>query len=460
MIPETKVRSGPDALLDVLHFELVSGSEILVSWIDHLQAKGGIACLFEFETWLRALCAFSDYRHLPLAEVEKAALLARNFAPEIAIFRLALRECEGRAIQLCALGRDAKLGSETRHETRLYSPQGSHSRLSRILEQTTPMESLSEFLESIHDLDVLLQGCRDPQHEDFQIFLSIGHNLKRIIRNCRYIDMLISQRFRLQYDRNDNAALSAALRSIQEEHVRRNMSHALLFLYRLLNYLKPVQAAMREDLPLRRFLVIFSFLHEQTEQLCDFLRSRFLRERQGNPKLRKAAERVLHSLKVEMQRTFDRELVSLSADRDASVIYAKMENSHGLLRNCYQSSIIILVQALDHAVDAKALFPSLLEGFQQGEALRTDLWDLRHDLKSELQKSAGLDLSQVLGRIALFRESSLKYLMYQDWGEFENLSESLITAANEMEVRILLRKFVSYLEVLMQEVAKRSVLHS
>jgi hypothetical protein len=48
--------------------------------------------------------------------------------------------------------------------------------------------------------------------------------------------------------------------------------------------------------------------------------------------------------------------------------------------------------------------------------------------------------------------------MYQDWGEFERFSDSLVTAANEVEVRMLLRKFISFLEVLMQEVSKRSVL--
>jgi hypothetical protein len=458
MAAATNARVAQDSFLEALRSEIVAGTEILAAWVTHVQAKDGIEVLFELEAWLRGLGAFFGRRHLPLPEEERAALVTRSFAPEIRVARLGLQECERCALQLCSLGQDAKVEFEALVDTQIYNTGVLDPRISKGLEQATPIDSLAHLLESLNNLKVMIDALKDPACQDLKLFLSIGRTFKSELRNCRYVDMLLGQRFRLQFDRIDNAVLSAVLRSIAELHVRRDVSLALLYLYRFLHYLTLISAALRQDRPLRRFLVLFSLLHEQTDILCDFVKSRFLKGRRGNSRLRIASDLIVHSLRMEAQRLFERELIFLSSEKDASAIYAKVENSHGLLRNCYQSCVVTLIQAFDEKVDGKALFPSMIEGLQQGQRLRKDLWDLRQDLKAGLEMGEAFDLSLVLDRVTRFRESSLRYLMYQDWGEFERFSDSLVTAANEVEVRMLLRKFISFLEVLMQEVSKRSVL--
>jgi hypothetical protein len=224
-----------------------------------------------------------------------------------------------------------------------------------------------------------------------------------------------------------------------------------------LRYLALVSDALAEDRPLRPFLAIFSLLHEQAEDLSAFLASRL-----SGPAIpertRQACEMIRQSLDSVNRRVFERELPSVAAQMDPSVIYTRMENGHGLLRHGCQNAIAILVQSLDERIEARMLFPAMAEGIQQGQRLRADLWELRHDLIREIEKATGLDLNCVLERIARFRETSLRFLMYQDWGEFERCSESLITAANDVDARALLRKFVGFLETLLQEVAKRNVL--
>ncbi len=458
MAAAAKAQAGQDSFLSALRYDWTAGSEVLSSWIVHLQAKGGIESLFELEAWLRGLRAFSEASNLPLSDKDRAALITRNFAAEIHIFRLALQECERCAMQLCSLGQDANLGSFEKVETQIYKMGGGNLEINKMLAQYTPTESLAEMVESIQDLMVMAEALSDPAQQDFRTFVSLGRMLQRDVRNCRYVAMLLGQSFRIQFDRRDNTALKAVLRSIPEEHVRRSVSMALLYFYRNLKYLRLISAALHEDRPLRRFLVIFALLHEQAGILADFVKSRFLKERQGGSRLYGAGELILHSLKMETQRTFRRELLSLATEKDAAAIYARIENSHGLLLNCYENNVVTLVQAIDPSVDAQALFPEMIEGARHGQALRKDLWDLRNDLKSELDKAEGLNLSGILDRITQFREASLRYLMYQDWGEFENLSEFLITAGSDVEARVLLRKFVSFLEVLTQEVSKRSVL--
>jgi hypothetical protein len=445
-----------DTVIDTLNSELVSGSELLSSWMSHLQKTGGIDTLFEFEVWLRGLCAFVDHNHIPLGEADRTSLVTRDFSPELHVFQLGLLECERHAVQLCALGQDEQVESDARVEMQVCQAAGLEMQIGRMVEQTTPMESLAEWLGILSDLKVIVRGLHDTARRDFEIYLGLGRTLQRGVRNCRYIDMLLSQRFRLQYDRMDHPALGAVLRAISEEHLRRNVSLALLYLYRFLRYLKPVSAGLKMDQPLRRFLLIFALLHEQVEVLCDFLKARFLKDRQEQTALRDAVEIMVQSLRMEMQRGFERELVSLARERDASTIYAKVENCHGLLRNCYQNCVITLVHAFDPSVEGNAIFPSMAEGVPQEQMLRLDLWRLRQDLRNEMEASSGPDLTRVLDRVGQFSETSLRYLMYQDWGEFEILSESLITAANERDVRVKLLKFIGYLDKLMQDVSKRS----
>jgi hypothetical protein len=92
--------------------------------------------------------------------------------------------------------------------------------------------------------------------------------------------------------------------------------------------------------------------------LSDFLRARFLRNRVLDHPLRNAAELVAYSLKTEAQRVMDRELIFISRETDPAPIYMHIENAHGLLRNCCQSGILILIQAVDKEFNATALFPS------------------------------------------------------------------------------------------------------
>ena len=76
--------------------------------------------------------------------------------------------------------------------------------------------------------------------------------------------------------------------------------------------------------------------------------------RDGGPS---AAELVVYSLRLESQRALERELVGLSDERDAAAIYTRIENSHGLLRNCIQNSVVTLMQAFDRGVEGRAIFP-------------------------------------------------------------------------------------------------------
>lgn len=451
------MRSGvaDDPILEALHSEVARGAANLSEWISHVRANDGIETLIELEAWLKGLCAFFDLEHLALSEDERLHLLSRSFAPEISAACQALEASETLIIELMSLGQDTAFDFGAYVEMRMRKGGALQHYLGRILEQATPMDSLALLLESVSDLRVGM-GASATSASSVEAFNSFGRKFRRDLKSCRYIDMLLTQKFRPEYDQIQNPQISGMVRSIRDKAIRQTVSLVLLQLHRFLRYLALIRKALKQDRPLSRYLVLFSLFHAEMEDLAKLLRSGFANARSGDPLLN-SIDLILHSLKAETRRVFRMELVGAAYESDPSSLYAKIENSHGLLRNCYQSSIFNLVQAFDRKVEVQELYPSMLEGLREAETLRRDLWDLHRFMADALDSTEQIDLVKVMERIGRFRESSLCFLMYRDWGEFERFSEALITAGNQVEIRMQMRTFVSFLEILVQEVSKRSV---
>jgi hypothetical protein len=59
-----------------------------------------------------------------------------------------------------------------------------------------------------------------------------------------------------------------------------------------------------------------------------------------------------------------------------------------------------------------------------------------------------------------FRQSSLRYLMFKDWEEFEKFMEEIEASTTREALRLTLHKFRIFMEALLGEVSKRSVLQA
>jgi hypothetical protein len=457
MPPEAKIPGGQNLFLDTLRSEILAGSENLTAWIRQIQAQDSIDTLFQLETWLKGIRAFFNLDHFPMMEGDRNEIVNRSFNPELRIVKEAILICEACACAITKPVGAEQLEFEEFVEVQMRKDRVLDFHVSRIVEQLTPGDSISQLLELLNDIRIMIDAAKSQAASSYQLFSSIGRCLNRELKNCRYIDMLISQRFRIQYDLIDSKPLINILRSISDDSVRRNVALVLLYLFRFLKYLKIISADLKKDRPLQQNLIIFSLLHEEMENLHGFLKTRFVKAREPGRSLRSGAELIGYSVKTESQRVLGRELAFISRETDAANIFAKMENSHGLLRNCFQSCIVTLVQSIDKTFDGAAIFPSRAERLVTDEKLRQDLWDLRQWLLAVLENKENLDSAIIIERLAFFRDASHRSLMYRDWEEFESFTDALATSGNFIETRTCIRKFVSYLEALIQEVSKRSI---
>jgi hypothetical protein len=455
--PEPKSRSGQSLFLDVLRSETISGSEDLAAWIRQFRSQSDLENLFRLEAWLRGMRTFFSADHIPLSEGEKSELVSRAFASEIEIFRQAIQRCEACAQQAVLPDISGKFKLEKYIESQMCKDSFQDLSAGRIAEQRTPGDSVSRLLEFLNDFRITLDALRDPGRMNYQLFLCLGRLFDRELKNCRYIDLLISQKLRIQFDLIDNKLIAGVLDRIPAKKERRNTALLLLYLFRLLKYLNLVLADLKQDRPLKADLVLFSLLHKEIGEISDFLRTRFLRQVEAESTLRNAAELVAYSLKMEARRVLDRELIFIQREMDPALVYSKVENAHGLLRNCCQSCILTMLLSIDKNFDAAALFPSRRERLLEGEKLRKDLWELRRWLMDILDNRKELDSDEIIIRLHDFKDASLHSLMYRDWAEFDAFLEALTVSGNFIEIRTHIRKFTGFLEMLIQEISKRSV---
>jgi hypothetical protein len=229
-------------------------------------------------------------------------------------------------------------------------------------------------------------------------------------------------------------------------------------LFRLLEYLRFVETLLRRDQPLKQTLPIFTLVHAEARALTEFIETRAMRTEGLEKNIFEALDSTNYAIEMELRKVFAHELVGVSSLKQASVIYIKVENAHGLLRDSFQQSVVGLAQAFDAALDGSRLFDAFQTKLDQSLALRRDLWVLLQLVRRSENEMEAATIERLLNNLAWFRERSLCYLMSKDWESCERFMEEIDGARGNAELATVLHRFAAYLEALSSQVNMRAVL--
>jgi hypothetical protein len=427
-------------------------------WLELLGREQKTDLLFELEMWVKCFDRFFRVKNHPLSEQEARDVVRRDFSEELRI----VRNVSLRMSYLCT-----ELMSEERAEIsrfdryienyvkREYVLDGF---IEKLMQQPTPEDSLSLLIESLADLRAIVDDLARLPKVTFVAFTSIGKIINREIKRCRYIDLLIAYKFKPQFDRIENHQLAAIIKGITSEQLRQDVAKILLELFRLLRYLSFIADDLEKDKPLKNSLLVFSLINSEVRLLLEFVESKVLRLRNLPQEVFQAVDSVAYALNMELRKIFSRELVGFVYLRQAPPIYAKVENSHGLLRDAFQQSVVAVAQVFDPDLRGDELFPQFQTKLEQSLMIRGDIWRLLVFVRRFIETGTKEGVAPLIERVALFRDASLKYLMYKDWDAYEQFLEEIIVARTLSEVVDALHRFVVFLETLLGQVNMRAVL--
>ena len=254
--------------------------------------------------------------------------------------------------------------------------------------------------------------------------------------------------------------ISALTERIQAPLGKR-LHHILTELSRLIKYLELIEDQVSEETPPQKVVVIFRAVNERASALTKFVNVTADEVGDDGNTLYDVLKGISFALKHELHRVYEDGAAGLVGPDASSLPRGRAVRAHGLLQNCFQQLSITLLQALDPELDGSTLFEDFKIKREQSVALYGELVSLLAKVRKAQNDFGLLQSISLTNSLNQFRQDTLHFLMYQDWAEFEGfIAEIVATHDDANGLRQVLRRFTTYLETLVSQVAMRTVLKS
>jgi len=227
-------------------------------------------------------------------------------------------------------------------------------------------------------------------------------------------------------------------------------------LVRLLDCLQLMEANLHQ---VAETLALLELVQADTLSLLDFTEKQALHTDGISQRLYEVLDGMSFALRHEVRRVFENDLRDLSSEEPQEITHAKITDAHRILTNCLQQSIITLAQVFDPRLDGRQLFDNSKARLKQSLLLCKDLWTMISMVRRAERHFDEYLINQVIDFVKAFRNGSMHYLMYRDWGHFERIVEELeCSLRGELDSGPPLHQFLCYLETLLGQVKLRAVL--
>lgn len=403
--------------------------------------------------WLRALRSFFNVANHPLTDAERAGIGERSFKCETGVARDALVRCLHLLSTLTRGNAPPGLTGEGDaapvHDPTAHAPV--------VLGLVDAQDSLGDLGEVFKDVCRLSDALLESSSVGFVAWLSLGSVLERELRRSEAAGLILTAGRAA-----GNAELHAHLITLAHGLTPEDLGEDLLEIFqafsRLLVLLRFVEVSLKGDGQLKRLLPIFTLMYEETRGLLDFIEGRALRVEGVDHGASEILDGTAYAVRMELRKAYEHELTGLCSLRQPPQLFAKVENATGLLRDCYQQSVVALAQNFEPALDGGMLFGSFTTKLEQSLELRRELWSLVLLVARASADGQELPATRVLEAISAFGKGGQRYLMYKDWETLERFAEEIDSARDAGELSRTLHRFEAYLETLFGQVNMRAVL--
>jgi hypothetical protein len=430
----------------------------LREWLEHVDAAGRTQDLFELEMWLRSFERFFRVRNQPLSEKEAKQLALRNWSEELRLVDNVIL----RVAQLCT----AILTEEQVNQTRFDQYVEGYLKkddlvdpyIEKLMRQASPEAGLTLLREAFEDAHLLLTDLVKLSRMRYATFAAVGRVLYREIRRSHLIALLIDKKFKRIHDRITNPTIAAIVRRIDDVVERKQAARVFLELFRLLHYLTYTDPSVLDESSLKNTILIFSLITSETRLLLNYIERRVLKTIPPERLLYQVYDSLVYCLPLELKKVINTELLDISVSRQADNIRARVENSHGILRDCFQQSIVQVAQAFEPEISGEDIFPDFTAKLDQSVRLRDGLASLIRAVREFSTKKTESAAQNMRDEISLFYDESMKYLMYRDWTGFEIFFIEMLKCGSHTALLQIAHRFETFLTTLFREVMKRGIL--
>ena len=205
---------------------------------------------------------------------------------------------------------------------------------------------------------------------------------------------------------------------------------------------------------------MFSLITSEARLLLGYLERRVLKGLSEETAIYQLYDSFVYCIPFELKKVINTELTDISVARQAENIRARVENSHGILKDCFQQSVVQLAQVFDGQVQGRDIFPDFTARLEQSLELRESLVLLIRAVRSFEKAKDTESAVRMKEEISRFYDEHMKFLMYRDWSGFELFFIEILKCTSIPALLQISHRFATFLVTLYREVQKRSVLQS
>lgn len=439
----------------------MSYSALPESWFTLSRAKYRDV-LSELDVLLRALDRFFIIEHIPVARREELA--GRNFSVELSAARDVVHRVLGLLEAVIPEGKRNAYWFQKFAAAKYLDSEKRDAFRKELFRQDTPEKSLLLLYDSFINLKGIVSDILKAGHISNLTFSNIGQLVAKDVRENVYFSPFRKE-LNPDFDMIENREISRLVRSLKDRHVKKYVSVLLLHLFRFLRFLRMADGSAKFG-SLHTSVVVLLLLKPEITLFRMHLEKAAGRLPDGG--LKALAKSLPYFLTLEARRVFDLELREAFAIKSSQHLRGKIENSHGILKNLAEQTIIQIAQAFDPGISGGEIFESFTTKLEQSLRLREDMHVLQKFLALVESRKTEAERRQVLAAMRnfmlYFQSFTFRMLRYDDYEEFSTFFDRLLSAPEEPAGKALARimerinHFRIFAETCLKQLANRAEL--
>jgi hypothetical protein len=392
-------------------------------WFEALPWERKEETLFELEMTLKGLVCLGNPRNTP-GPPQRPAAVARDYVHDLRVLRLGLEHAGHLVRQL--LGERDRAYAFSRYLESVLPEDGARAQLVRDqLSQDTPEEALFLLRNAFASQVDLADGLLRLGRVSHRMFHALHSTVTREVGRNVYFNPLVALEFRPEFDRIRVPEVLEALAAVRSEAAHRVTALTLLALFRALRYVRAVDAYAASGDHASLGYVALAVLRSDLRALSRFLSRRaggmiadgFEQELLSVPArdlvryeqalhaqaaalvgLRSVLETVAGTLRIELKRSFERELPPIEEGAADAALGPQLVVVAAQLRATVQHAVHLVCAEVSPRTPLPELARDDAARRAASDRLRRDVWMFSQILRAFVAKA---EASRRPGTVAL-----------------------------------------------------------
>ncbi|MEE9523654.1 MAG: hypothetical protein V3V59_02770 [Thermodesulfovibrionales bacterium] len=353
-------------------------------------------------------------------------------------------------------------------ETKLYSEQKRDYLIKEIDDPLNPERFVFSLYDSFINFKNLIVDILKGKKINYLSFKNIGDIIRKEIRNNDYFNPF-RLRIHPEFDIITNHEIGNIVKSIGDRKMKRSISTSFIVMFRTLRYLDCIDTTTKRKISISCGLLLLSMIRSDIRQTIKFFKRELKKDHLKE--FHETLQQLSFSLSIEQKRVYNQELRNILQLKNIRNLRGRIENSHGILKNLIEQSIVQVAECFDSSIKGESIFSTFITKMGQSMKLREDIYILfklltlfEENLSIDTKRNSALD--SLKNYMLYFESFTFKLLRYDDYEEFskfftEFLSNTKVTpfsSSNSMKLTDSVHNFKIYLETTLNHINNRTEL--